>query len=276
MKSRPEQLVHMPACVAMFVRGDVAVSRHPTVIRFSQDDERRHLHETRNAWTLTAKEFLADVQYPLLHGTALDIRGQDDASGANFVADAGRKALAAGVFNSDTGQIRWDISAKDAGYYTVDSPDCKLFTGFVRGRTFAIGKVELKIGPTRHDWATISITKVPSGVLIAATGLVQNKNAKLEKLGDRRVTLRDHWGDSPILCEGIGASVRLPYPSESVKCYPLDEAGNRREAMPVGADGSGARIELSAAYRTLWYEVRIMPIHSAKPSVTTVPTALAQ
>jgi hypothetical protein len=276
MKSRPEQLVHTPACVAMFVRGDVAASKQPTVFPFSDAMERKHLHQTHNAWTLTAKALLDDVQYPLLHGTALDVKADDNAK--KVVATEGRKALAAGLFVADNGEIRWDISDKSAGFYTVDSPRTKLFTGFVRGRTFALGDVTLKIAKTRLDWATVSLTVIdgrgfgqPGRILIAATGFVQNTDAKLERLGEHRVTTRDQWGDGPILCEGVRATVTLPVASDRVKCYPLDEAGNRRQAIAVGSADDLTNVELDPKHRTLWYEVDIVPVVTAKTAVTAVP-----
>ncbi len=266
-KSRTDILAHAPACAAMFLRGDVEASKHPTVIPFPMDEERRHLQKNHNAWSLTARQLLDDLQYPLLHGTALDLRsratGTDDKS---ITLGEGRKALAAGVFRSDTSEIRWDITDKEAGYYTVDTPRSKLFTGFVRNRVFTLGNVALKIAPTRLDWATISLTAIdgksfdrPGRILIAATGLVQNKDAKLERLGDRRVTLRDQWGREPILCEGIKATVTLPVSWGQVKCYPLDESGNRREAIDIEHDGDRSQIELHPKYKTVWYEVEIKP-----------------
>jgi hypothetical protein len=125
-----------------------------------------------------------------------------------------------------------------------------------------LGNVTFKIGPTRLDWATISMTALdgagfdrPGRILIAATGWTQNQDAKLEALGDHRVTLRDRWGRGPVLCEGITASITLPVPPERVKCYPLDESGNRRSPIPVAAENGHARIELAPQHKTVWYEV---------------------
>lgn len=262
MKSRTDQLAHMPACVAMFVRGDVIPSTSPKAIPFSGDTERALFHEQRNPWALTARELLDDVQYPLLHGTSLDVTSS--AKGVAF--DDGRKALAAGRFVSDTGQICWDIGRKDAGYYTVDSPRSKLFTGFTDGRDFSLGNVGLKIGQTRLGWATVSMTVVdgqgfdkPGRILVAATGLVQNQDAKLEHLEGRRVTLRDRWGNAPVLCEGIAGSITLPPSPHAVKCYPLDERGNRREAIPVARHDGRSQIELSPKHKTVWYELVLEP-----------------
>jgi hypothetical protein len=267
IKNNTAQLVHQPACAAMFLRGDVAAASRPTVVRFSDEDERRELHRAHSAWDLTARELRRDQRYSLLHATALDLRDRTagDSGQKPFVPE-GDKYLAAGRFLADTGQLCWDVAQKEAGYYTVDTRRSKLFTGFVRGRTFRLGDVSLKIGPTRLDWATISMTVIdgqsfdrPGRILIAATGWVQNEGAKLEQLGHHRITLRDQWGHEPVLCEGIPASISLPVAAGRLRCYPLDESGNRRAAIAVGSDDGKGLIELAPRHKTVWYEVDIAP-----------------
>jgi hypothetical protein len=134
----------------------------------------------------------------------------------------------------------------------------------VRGRTFELGDVKLRIGKTRMDWATVSMVVIngegfakPGRILIAATGWEQNSDAKLEELGGNRVTLRNRWGRDPILCEGILAEISLPVGPEKVKFYPLDESGNRRAAAAVSSSDGKALVTLGPKHKTLWYEVEI-------------------
>lgn len=264
IKSHTAQLAHMPACAAMFVRGDVAPAARPVLFHLTREDERRKLHKVHTAWALSADELNRNPLYTLVRGTSLDLSDRhpndsDDADTAAGLTDNDR-------FVSDTGEICWDVSQKDAGYYTVNTRRTKLFTGFVRGRTFSLGDVSLKIGATRLDWATVSMTAIdgesldrPGRILIAATGLVQNQGAKLEQLGEKRVTLRDQWGNAPVLCEGIRATITLPVPADRVKCCPLDESGNRRTAIPVGKNDGRTQVELAPEHKTVWYEVEIAP-----------------
>ncbi len=169
------------------------------------------------------------------------------------------------TFVSDTGQLRWDITLPNAGYFTVDTPRTKLFTGFIRGRTFRLGEVELRIGGTRLDWATVSMTVLegesfrgPGRILLAATGWVQNTGAVLKELGENRVTLGNQWGQEPVLCEGIPAEIVIPIPPDRVKFYALDEAGRRAQTIEVEKSSSGhALLRLGARYKTLWYEIEI-------------------
>ena len=122
----------------------------------------------------------------------------------------------------------------------------------------------LAVGPTRLDWATVSIVSVdrsgfagPGRLLVAATGWVQNTGAELKDLGGDRVTLGDRWGDEPSLCEGISAEITLPAPQGRVRFYPLDATGNRRAAVPTNDRNGRTVITLDPSHQTLWYEVEI-------------------
>jgi hypothetical protein len=261
IKSDTAKLAHMPACVAMFLRGDVAPASHWAAFPFSLKKELRDLREMRTARGLTADDIRHDPRYPLVHGTALDL-----ADGASC---APHNQGIVGRTVSDTSEICWDVSQEHAGCFTVNTRRSKLLTGFVGGRTFPLGAVTLKIGATQRNWATVSLVAFdgegfdqPGRILVAATGLVQNRDAKLERLGDDRVTLRDHWGREPVLCEGIQGSITLPVPAARVKCYPLDESGNRRTAITVGGSGNTVQIDLDPRHKTVWYEVQIRPAGS--------------
>lgn len=257
IKSDPSRLVHMPACAALFVRGDVAPARQTVLAPMPREAERRQLQQSQSAWTLTSDRFGIDARWSLLHAIGLDLK-------AGLVGSARKPVSPAKTFVSDTDQIRWDVSEPGAGTFTVDTPRTKLFTGFVHGRTIKLGQVSLEIGPTRLDWATISLTAIegkgfdgPGRFLIAATGLVRNKGAELQHLEGARVTLRDRWGEAPVLCEGVPVKVGLPVAASRCVVYPLDPAGNRRGPIKPVASGGGSVITLGPEHQTLWYEVEV-------------------
>ncbi len=262
IKSDTSKLVHMPACAAMFLRGDVATAKKTFSMPLSPDAERKQLHETLTPWSLTAAEMGLDPRLSLLHGVALDIGKETD-----NISNSPPPAIAENTttYVSDTGQIHWDVSKAGAGYFTVDTPNTKVFSGFVAGRKFSLGDVTLEIGPTRLDWATISMVATdwqgfnkPGSILIAATGLVQNTNAQLKELSNDRVTFPgNNWGDEPVICEGIPARIVFPVSAARATLYPLDETGRRGPAVPCTNHQSKAVVTLDPKYKTVWYELHI-------------------
>jgi len=257
VKSHTPKIAHMPACAALFLRGDAAPARETLVAGLSPDEEREKLHETLNVRSLTADKLGLDPRLSLVHGMGIDLVGKPTAELPEIAEDATR-------FVSDTGQLHWDLSEPGAGYFIADTPRTKLFTGFVRGRTFDLGDVRLDIGPTRLDWATVSMVALdgdgfgaPGRILVTATGWVQNKGMELEELGGDRVTLGTRWGTEPVLCEGIPAEIVLPVDGDRVRFYPLDESGNRRSAVPCAERDGKAVVLLGPKHKTVWYEVEI-------------------
>jgi len=245
-------------------------------VPLTRQRERQLLHETGTPWTLTAEHLGVDPQVALLHAVALSLPADTHAKPAEPLSsrqrrpgDAGEKSGSAlpkklKRFQSDTGQILWDVSDDDKGFFVVDTPRTKLFTGFVDGREFQLGEVRLRIGKTRLDWATVSLTCIdgpgfdqPGRILLAATGWAMNTDAKLEQLGNSRVTLRRNWGKEPVLCEGVPAEVELPVPASRVRCFALDQRGDRKQPVPCRDHNGRAVVPIGPSYRTLWYEVEI-------------------
>lgn len=257
VKSHTAKIAHMPACAALFLRDDVEPARTTVAAGLSPEKERETLHKTLNIRSLTADKLGLDPRLSLIHAMALDLKGQGTEPAPGIPEGTTR-------FVSDTGQLVWDVSEPGAGYFIADAPRVKLFTGFVRGRTFELGEVKLSVGKTRLDWATISMVAVdgegfdrPGRLLVTATGWVQNRGAELEDLGGDRVTLGTNWGSEPVLAEGISAEIALPVPADRVRVYPLDESGNRRAAIECSEREGKAAVVLGPAHKTVWYEVEI-------------------
>jgi len=261
IKADTVKLAHMPACAALFLRGDVAPARTTLVATIKPDAERQKLYETGDPWALNASNFGIDPRLSLLHAVAISTGKPTDRLVEEELPTLAESEV---VFQSDTGQMRWDVSEDGAGYFVADTPRTKLFTGFVRGRTLQLGDVSLRIGETRLDWTTVSMVCLDSDgfgkkgrILITATGAMQNKDAKLEDLGTGRITLGNQWGNEPVVCEGIPAEIVLPVAADRVTLYPLDEAGNRRGAVPVSEKQGKTQLTLSPEHRTVWYEAEI-------------------
>ena len=63
-------------------------------------------------------------------------------------------------------------------------------------------------------------------------------------------------GTGPVLCEGIPAILTFAGLKDRVKCFALDQAGNRVQEVPVTFNPSGeAVLAIGPQYKTVWYEL---------------------
>ena len=162
----------------------------------------------------------------------------------------------------------WNKDRPGKEYVAVNAENTKLFVGYADGRTIELGDVSLNVGATETGWATVSLVsrdatgfgqKGKASVLIAASASVRNTGAKIERASKTAVRLLD-WGRAPVLAEGVPCEVTFPVPPARLTCYALAADGSRaKEIVPVAVGNGRARITLSPACQTLWYEVSIRP-----------------
>ncbi len=261
--ARTDVLAHIPACAAMYLRGDVQEAKTTLVGAIDYATYLDRLARTR-AIGASIESVGFDSRLSLIHKTAVDLTGElgTDAGAVEKIADDQK------VFVSETGELTWNVEQPGAGYFTVNSPNTKLFTGFSKGRTIALGDVTLSIGKTRLDWATVSLvsrnatgfgeSNRPANLLLASTGVLQNQGMTIEEVSDTHITIPGDWGEGPVCVEGIPAVVTLPADPAKVHCFALDPRGDRKKKIRVEkAERGGTRLVLSPDYETVWYEIDI-------------------
>ena len=170
-----------------------------------------------------------------------------------------------GDISSDN-DMYWLPSENLGRKFLIKAANTKLFTGFSSdGEKFNLGDVNLMLGKTRLNWTTISMMSIygngfdpnqsqdrPIRILIAATGFIQNSDMTLEHFDGNRITYGNRIGNEPVLCEGIPFSVQFMKARE-VRCYSLDESGNRQSAIET----EGNLVCLGPEYKTVWYELEV-------------------
>lgn len=261
--ARTEVLAHFPACAAMFLRGDVREAKSSLV---APVDYPAYFDRLVNAKSVTATIGAGgfEREITLLHKTAVDLSGKPAAHPASVTPPKSK------VLVSDTGELTWNTELPQGSYWTVNTPNTKLFTGFPKGRTIDLGGITLTVGKTRLDWATISLVSRratgfgeanrPANILLAATGLAENKGMVIDRVNDQEISLHDQWGTGPVYAEGIPATLTLPSAPGKTKCFALDPSGNRKQPLPVSAaDQAGTKLILKPEYQTVWYEIEIAP-----------------
>lgn len=262
MIARTEVLAHFQACAAMFLRGDVQEAKSTVVAAVDYPSYFDRLMRNKSVVaTIAAAGF--DKRQTLLHKTAVDLSGKlgtDPTTVEKIPRDQK-------VFVSDTGELTWNVEQPKAGYFTVNTPNTKLFTGFPEGRTIKLGDVSLAIGKTRLNWATVSLvsrnatgfgeSSKPANILLAATGFAQNKGVDVEHVSKQELAFRGQLGEGPICVEGIPATITLPANPARVKCFVLDESGNRKKEIAAEKADGGSKLVLKPEYETVWYEVEL-------------------
>ncbi len=243
------QLVHSPACAAMFLRGDVrpADATVSGTLDAAKEIDLMAEHLTPQALKLGNIIPAWNNTTPLSHAVEVEVG-----------KDAPKNQTESGSL-----EIQWKPGNSDdarEGMFTLDAPNVKLFTGFVRGRSSKFKGFDLAIGETLRDFATVSILRNDGAFLLTATGIIHNtdgapRDYPRENTWDPAdaITLEDRWGNAPVLCEGIPLELTMTRPG-TWHVWPLDTAGNRRESEPlVFRDG---KITLGPEHRTVWYELR--------------------
>ena len=281
MKANTVKQAHLPACHAMFARGDVR--RGPGRFRYAlplSERQEREQHARQPGmpprYQPPTTLMKADPALSLAVFAGLDLvdlavpaPGQDAArisSWADLPETMGSPEK--GWIRNEFGELYWRLGQD--GFFTVDTPGTKLFTGFVRGRSFAFGGIAIAPGRTRLDWATVSLVKAQGApafrdrltagrYLLSATGLVQNTGTVLKQARPDAVSTASGYGgvggNAPILCEGIPATLTLRADSAKVALFPLDQNGDRGTRIPAAGNGTEARLEIGPQHRTVWYEL---------------------
>lgn len=262
MVARTDILAHFPACAAIYLRGDVQEARFSVIGGIDYPAYFNRLILTKNVCAgIDATGF--NSRLSLMHKTAVDFSGEQ---GTDPITVEKVKADQK-VFVSDTHELTWNVEQPGAGYFTVNTKNTKLFTGFPAGRVIRLGDVSMTIGKTRLGWATVSLvsknatgfgqSEQPSRILLAATGLIENKDMVIKEMSDKQIKLTD-WGKGQVYVEGIPASITLPPNTKTTKCYALDPRGERKSEVPVEKDSDGnSKINISPEYQTVWYEIEI-------------------
>ena len=256
--ARTDVLAHLPACAAIYLRGDVreATGTVAAAMPYATYFDRLVARGTVAAGIAAVG---MDTRLAMVHRTGVDLA----ATAATEAAPPPEGRVVA----SDTGELVWDTALPGGAFLAIDTPNTKLFTGFPRGRAIDLGGVSLAIGETRLGWATVSLvsrhatgfgeTGRAASILLAATGLAENQGMRIESTGGGQIHMPEPWGGETVLVEGVPLAVELPAPAGRVRCFALGPDGERRGEVPVTEQDGRARLVLGPAYRTVWYEIEI-------------------
>ncbi len=248
------KMATLPAVAALFLRGDVQPARQSISVPLSLEQEADLLRNAR-AWSLVDG---ATVGIPreavLMHRISVVADGSQMPSGTLPLSQF---KLPDSRFESDTGELVWDLSENNRGLVTINSTRSKAVIGFGGGKRFPLGDFVIEPGTGKQNgWSAITLTaldrdaKSPRRWLLTATGYAENtgmgwKNAEKSSVGRA-------WGQAPSLVEGVAARISANR-STRLECWTLDERGQRGEKIAP----AGNSFEIGPRWQTLWYELNV-------------------
>lgn len=285
MSAQPVKLAHLPACYALFARGDVQTGPGefyyaPEISERAETDAMKNLLSGYHRALVAGYRLDPSLTLAVYSGVELNDLGLPKSprvANAKRVASWNELPEKFGgadkkEYVNEFGEIRWNVRTPGKGYFVVDAARSKVFSGFV-GAPILFDGVKLEIGTTRLGWATVSLAKakglekddVKNGTLskgswlLTLTGDMRNTGEKLAKTDNGGVTTAKEQGgavgEAPVLLEGIPATLTLAnLKASDVEVYALDAAGDRKEKIEVVDSADGAKVVVGSEYRTIWYE----------------------
>ncbi len=280
MRGNAKYLAHWPAARNMFVRGDVAsgfTQPERAVNDWTCAAEREHIIRTKFVLKEQKRSTdpLAFLKAPTgTRYTDLNVQptGADGVAALPPLADADRtNGLRRAV--SSTGEIAWDATTAGRERFVVDTPRTKFISAFgPKGTSHAFKDgTTITLGDTIMNWAAISLTETKPGLwLLAATGWQQPTGSVVQVYGGKilqpheepqtigqRITTCSAMGNTPFMCEGVRATIRIPVPAERcVYLSPLDgNARNMGRTRIMEPKDGFVEFQISETDRTIWYSV---------------------
>jgi hypothetical protein len=160
---------------------------------------------------------------------------------------------------SDTQQLAWYHSSKQAGLVAVDAPRTQALIGFVHSNRKPLTNL---VADVDNSFCTILLTSLDensiekaSRLLLVAGGRVENTGQTWNSAGTDVI----NWGGAPTLIEQVKGSITLRHidGAHFVHLQPIDGAGQPLgKAIDGLKTGEGWKFQLGTPVTT-WYEITV-------------------
>ncbi len=159
-------------------------------------------------------------------------------------------------YDSDTKQIRWN---KTPGFFSLNTPQSKMATGFLGGYRLSLGELRLDVPPAGNNFATLSLASLDNEpvmqskkMLLTAVGKAENINMGWNAA---RNSVGNNWGNGPTVVEGIGANVQIVTDAKKMRVFALGPTGVRASEVPSTLRAGILRFSIASRWKTVWYEI---------------------
>lgn len=259
INAHPTKMANMLIAANMFRRGDVAAAQQLVLMNFDPAVELDIIATRGSAWNIASGAHLnVPDELPLIHRFALDVSLSPQGTSTPPVSAATH------IHTADTSELQWNLSLANRGLVTVNTAQTKSLIGFIENRVVDLDNVRIAVGATLQNWATVSLTlqegdfnqpNAGGKLLLVATGLAENTDMQWKNSSKNSVGAQ--WGRAPSLIEVIPATIDLPFAAANTRAWVLNETGQRHAVLPVTNHEGKARLTLTHAAASLWYEIEI-------------------
>lgn len=161
--------------------------------------------------------------------------------------------IAAGLSGRNSTSMTWDVDSDGKGFYSVVSPEAKVYTGHAsRFESETKGAVRL----ASPELVTFTMTPLDEGSKILVTACGRCENTGMQFSADRR-TVGRNWGRAPVQIETVKGTVVLP--EGKWTCHALAPDGKPKQEVRVTDQNEQATLAMSPEYGTMWYLLERQP-----------------
>ncbi len=264
----------MIACSLMLRDGyNTDAEKNMIVAPLTSEDEKKILRRTRHPYHFGFEGLGLDYRIALTRPVAVGTDGAETAAPIIPEIPQDRKRFI--TKDDEKGSaFLYDMTKDGRAFVSLRNSAASLFTGFVEeGQKYPFRNGTIQFGKTNLGWATVSLARGAdkNRCLLVATGQMLNTDMKLEPLDEDKITVGNRWGKDPVRCEGVPATVNFVAPFKSMKCWTLDESGNRKQEVVIEKTTTGFSLELKPEYKTIWYEIETVPPSNSPVSFSAKP-----
>jgi hypothetical protein len=242
---QPAMLGLWPAVSLLFHRADV---RESELLAFVKVE--------REASFVPEAALPAPPRLALIARTGVDFGAGPESAPIQKIIDEHTRGS---VVSSSTRELRHDA---EAGRFELDTPRSQGFAGFRPPEPVALGNVRIELASPFAVVVVSALDDAPiqsaARWLVSAVGNAVNTGMALAASGNALSEV----GRAPVLVEPIVGSValgKIKGTLANVKAYALDASGERGAEVPIMRTPDGLILELTAARKTLHYEIVRQP-----------------
>lgn len=252
----PGKMANLLMAANLFRRGDVRPALQECTMALTPEHE-LDLLQNSWAWGLFSSSQLG-VPASLAFTNRLSTSVGTNATGLNTPPSG----PAGNVLNSDTGELRWDVSQSGKGLATIDTARTKAVVGFADNHPVTLGPLTLTPATTQLGWCTLAATLVRGEVftndctaLLVAGGWWENTGQVWTDTN--KTSVANHWGQAPVLTEVVPFTLTLPVGTNFVQVWSLDERGRRKAMLPISGTSTSTTLMVTTNAASIWYELDV-------------------